>query len=96
MPGIKVEVKKGQRWWYVVVDFGDGNPPVSKGPMTKTEAEEMAAELEGNAKGEDGVALLDRSQEEEIANQRMAFAFFTMLGCTLLLIALVVAAAVSQ
>ena len=96
MPGIKVEVKKGRRWWYVSADFGDGNPPVTKSPMNKEDAEKMAAELEGEAGKKEGVVLLDASKEEEAANRKVAFAFFAVVGCLLLGIILMAVAAVSQ
>lgn len=76
--GIQVELKHGRRWWYVVVDFGDGSNPVSKGPMTEAEAREMAAELEADAAQAEGVVLRDKSVEEEQADARIGAAIVAL------------------
>lgn len=85
MPGIKVEVKRARRWWYVVADFGDGHP-VSKGPMSESDARAMAAELEDAANRMEGVQLRDRSLDEEEANRRAAYAFLSLASAVVLVI----------
>jgi len=85
VPGIKVEIKRARRWYYVVADFGDGHP-VSKGPMTEDDARAMAAELESQANQTEGVQLRERSQDEEAANRRAAYAFLSMASAIVLVI----------
>lgn len=95
MPGIKVEIKRGKNWWYVVADFGDGQPPVTKGPMTEAEAKDMATELQQSAE-ETGAMVRDRSEEEERANRKVALAFFATVACAVLLGILVALAWVTR
>jgi len=95
MPGIKVEFKQGRQGWYIVADFGDGQPPVKKGPMLEAEAMAMAAELEADA-GKHGAVVLDRSDDERRANQRAAVAFFALIGSAVALVILVLLALVMR
>lgn len=95
MPGIKVEIKRGKNWWYVVADFGDGQLPVTKGPMSEDEAKAMAAELQQSTEGT-GAMVLERSEEEERANRKAALAFFATVGSVVLLVVLVVLAWVTR
>ncbi len=83
MAGIKVQVYQGKKWWYVAADFGDGNPPVTKGPMSESDARAMSDELEKEAGAVSGVKLRDRSLEDELANRKVAVAFFALVGCAL-------------
>lgn len=80
--GIKVELKKGRLGWYVVADFGDGQLPVTKGPMHEGEARKMAAELESVP---DEIVVRDVSLEEEKANRRVALIAVGLAGAALVL-----------
>lgn len=82
--GIKVELRQGKRWWYVVADFNDGRPPVSKGPMTESEAKTMAAELEAQAERMEGVKLREKSVEEARADRLVGYAVVGGLGAVIL------------
>lgn len=92
MAGIKVEVKRGKRWWYVVADFGDGSIPVTKGPMAEADAIAMADEL----RNQEGAIVRDQSPDEEKENRRVAFAFFATVGAAILFVILLVVVTVVQ
>jgi hypothetical protein len=81
--GIKVDVRRGKKWSFVVVDFGDGEQPIVKGPMTDVEADEMVVNLKADMQRSGGV-VKDRSVEEAKINRIVAYATATGIACTIL------------